>query len=191
MGRAPRCMQLILRSKDRGHLGQFSATRAWLCLGIAAIALGTLTFRTGHRTAEAFGVRNAEARVAEWEAELERQWDLLASTRAELQQDLDVLALRTGRMNAHVVRLDALGARLTRMAGLEDGEFDFSTAPLLDGPEALVLGADDDPLDGVVEALDRIDLQLSDRSRKLDVLEELLLNCKPAKSCATDGRSIR
>ena len=52
-----------------------------------------------------------------------------------LQQNLDALALRLGQMNAHVVRLDALGARLTQMAGLKDGEFDFTRQPSLGGPE--------------------------------------------------------
>lgn len=183
-------MQLVILSKDKGHLGQFSAARVWLYLGISAVAICALTFYTGFRAAEIFGVRNPEAQVAEWEAELNKQEDLLASTRAALQQNLDALALRIGRMNAHVVRLDALGSRLTQMAGLNDGEFDFSTVPSLGGPEALVFGVGGNQLGGVIEALDRLDLQLTDRSQQLGVLEDLLLNRKLADEIHPEGRPV-
>lgn len=183
-------MQLVILSKDKGHLGQISAARGWLCLGVAAVAICALTFYTGYRAAEAFGVHNPEAQVAEWESELGKQEDLLASTRSALQQNLDALALRIGQMNAQVVRLDALGSRLTQMAGLNDGEFDFNTVPSLGGPEALVVGADGNQLDGVVETLDRLALQLSDRSRQLGVLENLLLNRKLADEVHPEGRPV-
>jgi murein DD-endopeptidase MepM/ murein hydrolase activator NlpD len=183
-------MQLVILSKDKGHLGQLSAGRVWFCLGIAAIAICALTFYTGFRVAEAFGVRNPEVQVAEWEAELEQQQQLLTSTRATLQQNLDALALRIGQMNAHVVRLDALGSRLTQMAGLADGEFDFSTIPSLGGPEALLFGANGNQLGSVVETLDRLDLQLNNRSRQLGVLEDLLLNRKLADEVHPEGRPV-
>ena len=184
-------MQLVILSKDKGHLGQFSAARVWLCLGIAAVAICGLTFYTGFRAAEMFGVHNPESQVAEWEAELSQQEELLASTRAALQQNLDALALRIGRMNAHVLRLDALGSRLTQMAGLNDGEFDFSTVPSLGGPESLVFGADGNQIGGVVEALDRLDLQLTDRGQQLGVLEDLLLNRKLADEVHPEGRPVK
>jgi murein DD-endopeptidase MepM/ murein hydrolase activator NlpD len=183
-------MQLVILSKDKGHLGQICAARGWLCLGIAAIAICALTFYTGYRAAEAFGVHNPQAQVAEWESELGKQEDLLASTRSVLQQNLDALALRIGQMNAQVVRLDALGSRLTQMAGLNDGEFDFNTVPSLGGPEALIVGADGNQLDGVVDTLDRLALQLSDRSRQLGVLENLLLNRKLADEVHPEGRPV-
>ena len=37
--------------------------------------------------------------------------------------------MRVGQMNANVIRLDALGKRLTRMANMDDGEFDFGNPP--------------------------------------------------------------
>src|SRR5690606_14382036 len=87
------------------------------------------------RTASVFGVSDPAAQVATWRTDLEAQQALLDQTRRGLQQNIDALALRLGQMNAHVVRLDALGTRLTQMAGLNDGEFDFTTPPALGGPE--------------------------------------------------------
>ena len=52
-----------------------------------------------------------------------------------LQEKVNALAMRVGQMNANVIRLDALGKRLTRMANLDDGEFDFGNPPALGGRE--------------------------------------------------------
>lgn len=183
-------MQLVILSRDKGHLGQWSTGRIWLCLSVAALAICTLTFYTGFRVAELFGVHNPEYQVAEWQAELEEQEAMLAATRNALQQNVDALALRLGRMNAHVVRLDALGTRLTQMAGLADGEFDFSSEPSLGGPEELILASDSNPLGSLVETLELLDLQLSDRSRQLTVLEDLMLNRKLADEVHPEGRPV-
>jgi murein DD-endopeptidase MepM/ murein hydrolase activator NlpD len=184
-------MQLVILSRDKGHIGQWNAGRVWLALAFVAIGICSLTFYTGFRMAEVVGVHNPETQVTEWKSELERQQNLLSSTRDALQQNVDALALRLGQMNAHVVRLDALGARLTQMAGLSDGEFDFSTAPSLGGPEELVLGTDGNQLGGLVEALDLLDLQLSDRGRQLGVLEDLMLNRKLADEVHPEGRPVK
>ncbi len=82
-----------------------------------------------------FGISNPQAQVSTWRDELAQQQAIVDTTRRTLQQNLDALALRIGQMNAHVVRLDALGTRLTQMAGLKDGEFDFTSVPSLGGPE--------------------------------------------------------
>jgi murein DD-endopeptidase MepM/ murein hydrolase activator NlpD len=182
-------MQLVILSKDKGLLAQCSTGRVWLGLSLAAVAICTLTFYTGFRAAEFFGVHNPAAQVAEWQTEIEQQQELLAATRNTLQQNVDALALRLGQMNAHVVRLDALGSRLTQMAGLSDGEFDFTTAPSLGGPEELVL-AEGNQIDSLVDSLDLLDLQIADRSRQLGVLEDLMLNRKLADEVHPEGRPV-
>ena len=183
-------MQVVILSRDKGHLDQWSAGRVWFSLSIAAVAICSFTFYAGFRIAEVFGVHNPESQVAEWQAELGQQEALLASTREGLQQTLDALALRLGQLNAHVVRLDALGSRLTQMAGLSDGEFDFSSTPSLGGPEELIFGTDGNQLGGLVQALNLLDLQLGDRGRQLGVIEDLLLNRKLADEVHPEGRPV-
>ena len=183
-------MQLVILCKDRGHVGQWNAGRTWCLLGISVLAVCALTFYAGFRAAGAFGAYSPEARVAELQAGIEEQRDVLATTRADLNQNLDALALRLGQMNAHVVRIDALGARLTQMAGLSDGEFDFSVAPSLGGPEAPVAVAGGNSLAKLVETIDLLDLQVADRSRQLLVLEDLLLNRKLADEVHPEGRPV-
>jgi hypothetical protein len=49
-------------------------------------------------------------------------------------QDVAALSQQVGTLHAEVIRLDALGARLVQMAGLDRGEFDFSQPPAVGGP---------------------------------------------------------
>ena len=44
--------------------------------------------------------------------------------------------MRLGEVNAHVIRLDALGKRLTEMADIDSREFNFDHDPPRGGPEA-------------------------------------------------------
>lgn len=185
-------MQLIFLSKDRGHLGQIrlETRRAKFALAALAFVLCGAVFYGGFRSAAVFGVNDPTGEVEQWRADLQRQEAMLASTRRALQQNVDALALRLGQMNAHVVRLDALGSRLTQMAGLKDGEFDFSSPPSLGGPEELVTGADAGQIGDIVFALDALDVQLTDRSRQLSVLEDFLLNRKLQDEVRPEGRPV-
>lgn len=185
-------MQLILLSKDRGHLGHVRLTsgRVWFCLVAATLVICAGAFYGGIAAARLFGISNPQAQVATWRDELSQQQAIVDTTRRALDQNLDALALRIGQMNAHVVRLDALGTRLTQMAGLKDGEFDFTSAPSLGGPEELLADAGVTPIGGVVGALDVLDEQLADRNRQLTVLEDLLLNRKLRDEVRPDGRPV-
>jgi murein DD-endopeptidase MepM/ murein hydrolase activator NlpD len=185
-------MQLILLSKDRGHLGQMrlSAARVWLTICGLALLICASAFYGGFRAAELFGVSHPQTQVATWQTELSEQQQVVDSTRRALQQSLDALALRLGQMNAHVVRLDALGTRLTQMAGLKDGEFDFTSVPSLGGPEEPLGDNEFMQISGVINALDVLDEQLTDRGRQLTVLEDMLLNRKLRDEVHPEGRPV-
>jgi murein DD-endopeptidase MepM/ murein hydrolase activator NlpD len=185
-------MQLILLSKNRGHLGHLRLTsgRVWLGIGAFALVVCAGAFYGGVTAARVLGVGQPDPQVAMWREELAQQQAVVDTTRRSLQQNLDALALRLGQMNAHVVRLDALGTRLTQMAGLKDGEFDFTSAPSLGGPEEPLPATEAMQINGVVSALDVLDEQLADRSRQLTVLEDLLLNRKLRDEVRPEGRPV-
>jgi murein DD-endopeptidase MepM/ murein hydrolase activator NlpD len=188
----PQAMQLIVLSSDRGHVGhlRLSSRRLWLGAAAAALVITGAIFYAGFYAASAFGVARPELEVGQWRAEIAQQQRVLEATRRTVQQNLDALALRLGQMNAHVVRLDALGARLTQMAGLDDGEFDFSSPPSLGGPEEPLPDGDLLQARGVVAALDSLGNQLSDRDRQLGVLEDLLLDRKLRDEVHPEGRPV-
>lgn len=186
-------MHLILLSHEHGRLGHVRLTsrRLWLGAGALALALCGGAFYGGMHAARAFGPSEPVERIEQWRAELEAQEALLEQTRRSVRQSVDALALRLGKMNAHVVRLDALGTRLTQMAGLDDGEFDFSSSPALGGPEELAGEAAPMRLDGVIGALDALAEQLEDRDRQLNVLEDVLLSRKLRDEVRPEGRPVR
>lgn len=169
---------------------RLSSCRVWLTICCLALLFCASAFYGGFRAAEVFGVSHPQTQVAAWQKELAEQQKVVDGTRQALQQNLDALALRLGQMNAHVVRLDALGARLTQMAGLKDGEFDFSSVPSLGGPEEPLGDSEFMQISGVASALDTLDSQLADRGRQLTVLEDLLLNRKLRDEIHPEGRPV-
>ena len=54
--------------------------------------------------------------------------------RERSQADLNAMAMRLGMLQSEMVRIEALGQRLTLMAKLDKGEFDFSKIPAQGGP---------------------------------------------------------
>lgn len=147
------------------------------------IGAGYTLAKQQSRDFDTAGLLHMQATLAEQQASLDE-------ARHEAQDTLDALAIRIGRMNAHVVRLDALGQRLTEMAGLAGGEFDFSSAPPIGGPEETALAADIDE-QGLVAQLQGIDEQLLSRSRQLAVLETMLLNRKVGEQTTPGGHPVK
>ncbi|MCY3732198.1 MAG: M23 family metallopeptidase [Rhodospirillaceae bacterium] len=185
-------MQLILLSEDKGQVGYLRLTSARLWAGMACLALvgSAAVFYAGFRAAERFGIAQPSAQMQAWRRDLAEQEALLDATRGAAQQNLDALALRLGHMNAHVVRLDALGQRLTQMAGLDDGEFDFTRPPSLGGPEEPVAVADRMQVARMVTTLETLSAQLQDRQQQLNVLEDFLLNRKLREEVHPEGRPV-
>ena len=94
-----------------------------------------------------------------------------------LQNSLDAMAIRVGQMQAQVQRLDALGARLTKLAGMKPGEFQFSEPPAMGGP--LVAFPEDKMTEnGLKQQMDRLSHIVNDRSDKLTALKTQLLQNK-------------
>ena len=185
-------MQLLLLSKGRGHIGQLRLTsrRVWLGLASIAIAVFAGTFYAGYRVAGTVGAANPVAGVEALRTDLAEQESILQAMRRTLQQNVDALALRLGQMNAQVVRLEALGSRLTRIAGFDDGEFDFSAPPSLGGPEEPLAVSDETQIGGIISTLEALDWQLADRGRQLGVLEDFLLNRKLQDEAHPEGRPV-
>jgi murein DD-endopeptidase MepM/ murein hydrolase activator NlpD len=135
------------------------------------------------------GVFNPTAQVTEWGTKLEQQRTEITNARRDVQERLDALTSRIGQMNAHVIRLDALGRRLTEMANLDKGEFNFDSEPAVGGPEGLVEG-------GTVAApeltamLDDLTNQIRDRERQLSVLESMISTRNLSREVVPDGRPV-
>jgi murein DD-endopeptidase MepM/ murein hydrolase activator NlpD len=109
------------------------------------------------------------------EREMDEQRLAINAARQTLVGQIDALAQRVGALNAHLIRLDALGRRVTDLAGLDRGEFNFDEAPPSGGPEgeeSYVSGSAEVP--DLTAVLDGLEQQLADRQRQFVVLESLM-----------------
>jgi murein DD-endopeptidase MepM/ murein hydrolase activator NlpD len=126
---------------------------------------------------------SADATVfAAQRAELGADRAALAATRRQAETDLNALAQRLGQLQAQLWRLNALGAHLVQMAGLDKAEFDFSAEPAMGGPEASVMGV----APALFPALDTLDERLRTQSERLTALETLLMN-RQLEAAVTPG----
>ena len=103
---------------------------------------------------------------------------------------MDALAIRIAQMNARVIRLDALGRRLTDMADLEDGEFDFDSEPATGGPEEPLAAGSNIAIPQVLDAMQTLGARLNSREAQLDVLESVLMNQNLKDRVYPQGRPV-
>ncbi len=185
-------MDLILLSKGRGQVGHWhlARPRTWLLASLMAVPLVGAVFFAGFKAATYFGVSQPDAQLAAWREDLAAQQLLIDEAKRKSHEGLDALALRLGQMNARVIRLDALGRRLTQMADLADGEFDFDSPPSLGGPEEPLVLADSLQIPNLLSAFDSLSEQVADRQQKLDILEDFLLNRKLRQEVEPEGRPV-
>ena len=126
--------------------------------------------------------------INEWQADVHSQQVQLKHIREEADADIDALASRIGLLQAHVMRLDALGRKLVHMASIDKAEFDFDSIPALGGPETNANRVFE--LDELSKAIDQLSRKLADRENQLVVMENLVLGEKLQKEVEPSGRPI-
>jgi murein DD-endopeptidase MepM/ murein hydrolase activator NlpD len=92
---------------------------------------------------------------------------------AYLSESLKTMAAKVGELQARLVRLDALGDRLSKVAGLKPQEFVFDQPPGQGGADSSI-PARELSMRQLGDELDRLSLELEDRSDKLRFLESAL-----------------
>jgi murein DD-endopeptidase MepM/ murein hydrolase activator NlpD len=169
-------MKIIIVAKFLRASRQFEVAEPRLLAGaglsaLLLLALGALASTWWRASPEAPEL----AEIAELRELLARQGGELQEARAQVDRELNAMAAQMGSLQAQSTRLNALGQRLTRMAQLDDGEFNFSEAPALGGPESYdELGV---PADRSVRAsLEALASRIEAQTEQLDVLENLLLD---------------
>ncbi|MDH3389930.1 MAG: M23 family metallopeptidase [Gammaproteobacteria bacterium] len=129
-----------------------------------------------------------QALIDEWQADVHRQQLQLNHIREEADANIDALSSRIGLLQAHVMRLDALGQKLVHMASIDTAEFDFDNTPAIGGPEAVSnKGLDPSELS---QAIEQLSYELETRENQLVVLENYVLDENLQKEVQPSGRPI-
>lgn len=187
-------MKIIVVSKRHGNTRSFTLG-AWKRALISAcilglpvgITLGALKYFDTEADSE---LLNPESRKA-WVAALNEQAAQIEQAKLESEQKLAAMTMRVAELQARLVRLDALGERLTSMAHLDNGEFDFSNMPALGGPEQNIEEEGYASSPDIESSLDKLASQIEDRQQQLDTLEALLVNRKLQDEVFLAGRPIK
>ncbi len=114
----------------------------------------------------------------------------LQDTQQRTREHLDALALKLGKMQSHVLRIDALGERLAQMGKLDIDEFNFESDPPQGGLGSTSLGEPTVASELVLD-MDALYRTLEDREHKLELMEGLMLNGKMHDELRLSGRPIK
>ena len=94
--------------------------------------------------------------------------------RAFVQENLNAMAVKLGEMQAQLARLDALGERLSSLAGFRPQDFRFSEAPGLGGASPTLLPPQNLSLADFSDKLSMLERDVETRNDLLSVLEAQL-----------------
>lgn len=186
-------MNVVIFGKGFGKLlqinlsGRSAAAFTVLITGF----LGSAMFGAGYWYSAQIGSGLSKSEVATLSGELIVQKDEIAETRQRTEDTLDALAINIGQMNARVIRLDALGRRLTEMANLEDGEFDFDADPAMGGPEEAYASGSTIAVPEVLTAMAALSSQLDSREAQLGVLESVFSKQNLSARVYPKGRPVQ
>jgi murein DD-endopeptidase MepM/ murein hydrolase activator NlpD len=170
-------------SLDKGRVTAFAAA--------VLLAVPSVAMYAGYSMGRQQALVDPTAFSATVNSELNRQRDEILQAKQSAEDNLNALTLRLGQMQAHVIRLDAMGQRLTRIAGLERGEFDFSSPPAQGGPEENdVLDRDAVVMPDFITQLEELTEQLENREQQLSVLENMIMNHNLEAEVLPAGRPI-
>jgi murein DD-endopeptidase MepM/ murein hydrolase activator NlpD len=166
--------------------GMLSGVAVTLVFALAGAGFAAGYLAAGDRAA----VRSVES-LSALQAEVATQQASLQVMRGDARRELDALALKLGQLNANVIRMNALGRRLTDMADLDQGEFDFDSEPAVGGPAGAALQADGPQFAAVMAEMRSLDQALQGQEQQLVALESLLLNRKLHERVYPQGRPVR
>lgn len=184
-------MRIILVSRRYGstrslNLGGWTRALISACLVGIPVGMASLAYKVFNQDNDILDSHSRDA----WVETLSQQKNEVDQARRETEKKLAALTLRVAELQARLVRIDALGERLTTMAKLDKGEFDFSQAPALGGPQAAI-EPNQIETPSLLDTLDVLSQQIEDRQQQLDTLEDLLANRKLQNDVFLAGRPIK
>ncbi len=184
-------MKVILVDQRHGHTRTLVLS-GWLkgllsvCILGAPVAFGYFGYQlaVSHEPQE-YALETA----LELNEELQSSADALARLKQESQAQLEALTVRLASLQARLLRMEALGERITAVAQLDAGEFDFNAEPGVGGP----LSEDAVPYapPAFIDAISELEAQIADRAQQLEILEGLMAERQFADEAAVTGRPVR
>ncbi|MRX27414.1 M23 family metallopeptidase [Kangiella sp. HZ709] len=131
----------------------------------------------------------SEAAINQWSQELNTQRQQLASAKARSEQQIQALSSRLATMQAHILRLDAVGNRVANDMGIAD-EFAFNDKPAIGGAEASET-AITPSFNEVSSSLDKLENSILAQEQQLSALEAIVFDKDINAEQKISGRPIK
>ncbi|MGN6452057.1 MAG: peptidoglycan DD-metalloendopeptidase family protein [Steroidobacteraceae bacterium] len=182
-------MNVILLSKREGKARQLDLARPLTLTALAALVVLFLgsAFVVGLQLGRGSHERVVLSDTVQFGSLLAEQKKQIADLKQQLQLRVDAMAMRLGEVNAHVIRLDALGKRLTEMADIDSREFNFDRDPPSGGPEGEGTSAQIPDLSAMLAQLEQ---RVDQRESQLAALENLILARELHQEIHPEGRPV-
>ena len=184
-------MNVIFLSKRDGRARQLDLARPLTLTAIATLVLAFIgsAFALGLQLGRGNHERLVLADTTRFGTLLAEQKKQIADLKQQLQLRVDAMAMRLGEVNAHVIRLDALGKRLTEMADIDSHEFNFDRDPPRGGPEGDGEGMSAQIPDLSV-MLAKLEQRVDLRESQLSALENVILARELHQEIHPEGRPV-
>jgi len=185
-------MNIILLKRKKGSSGLVSLNKKKIVAVLVAVfAILPATFiYSGYKLGVHYMQANPDNLMVAMQTEMESQRLKIDEVTKDAEENMNALALRLGKLQAHVIRLDALGSRLTTMAKLDNGEFDFNQSPAQGGPVSSYDNSSEMQITDFMASLKNLSSQLDDRNQQLTVLETMMMNRNLQAEVMPAGRPI-
>ena len=184
-------MNVIFLSRREGKARQLNLGRPLTLSLIAGVTLAVLgsVFALGLQLGRGSHQRSVLGETLSFGSALADQKKQIADLKQQLQLRVDAMAMRLGEVNAHVIRIDALGKRLTEMADIDSREFNFDRDPPRGGPEADGEGVSAQIPDLTV-MLTQLEQRVDLRESQLSALENVILARELKDEIHPEGRPV-
>ena len=184
-------MNIIFFTKRHGRAVRIDLTQpaGLLLMGALLTALCASLLYGGYWLG-ATGIGPGDGTAGVWRKQLHQQQAELERAKRTAQANLNALAMRLGQIQAHVIRLDALGRRLAQMANLNKREFNFDQPPGEGGAEN-PSDLQQQSVPNFLQEMDQLSSQIKLQEQMLGALETALLNKRLRQQIVPTGRPVK
>ena len=180
---------IVLKESGRGrgqvhaiNIGRAHVLVSALCLCLLLILVSFASTSISALTP------NQEAMVDQWQQRLADQRAELNALQERSAAESEAVGRQLAAMQARLMRMEALGLRVTEIAKLDQGEFSFDEPAPVGGPSVASQGpiawAD------LQSSLDELAVQLRSRESELEVLDSLLRDQEFQQTTVIAGRPV-
>lgn len=126
--------------------------------------------------------------LTQWRDRLHNQQSEVESMRRRSAAESEAVGRQLAQMQARLLRMEALGARVTEVAELDEGEFSFDDPAPQGGPVSPALAAPD--FSELKLSMDELAAGLKARESELEILESMLLDRDIQEAKEIAGRPV-